>query len=130
MRLFGERLTTVDPGFGIEAAVLAATLVEALGAQQLATSGDGGMEASLAALIDRVAARIGERRVYRLAVAESDVPERGLAVVPALSPATGRSWADGPRPHRLFDPPQPRPHRLVAPLYRGTNCHGPRSPLG
>ena len=108
VRLFGDKLDTVDPGFGIESAVLAATRVEALGACQLDSHAiEGEVEPDLAVLVDRIAGRIGERRVYRLTPAESDMPERGVAVVGALAAPTGRAWADGPRPQRLFDPPRP-----------------------
>lgn len=106
-RLFGERLETIDPGFGIEAAVLAATRVEPLSLRQLEIRpADEDGEPDLGPMIDRIAGRIGEARVYRLAPVESDIPERALQVLPALAPPTGRSWDDGPRPHRLFDPPQ------------------------
>lgn len=106
--LFGERLGTVDPGFGIEAAVLVATRTEPLGARQLTLRPDeDGAEPDLGTLIDRIAGRIGARRIYRLTPVESDVPERGLRAVPALAPPAGRSWDAEPRPQRLFDPPQP-----------------------
>jgi protein ImuB len=107
-RLFGERLETIDPGFGIEAAVLAATRVEALPLRQPDTRADDeDAEPDLAPLVDRIAGRIGGRRVYRLTPVESDIPERSARLVPALAPPTGRTWDDGPRPHRIFDPPQP-----------------------
>ena len=108
VRLFGERLETIDPGFGVEAAVLAATRVEPLSLRQLEARGrEEEDEPDLASLVDRVAGRIGDGRIYRLALVESDIPERSAAAVPALSPPTGRTWDDGPRPHRLFEPPEP-----------------------
>lgn len=107
-RLFGEKLAAVDPGFGIEAAVLAATRVEPLAASQITIAlADEANDADLAVLVDRIASRIGGARVYRVVPVESDVPERALTLVPALAPPTGKSWDDGPRPYRLFDPPQP-----------------------
>jgi protein ImuB len=107
-RLFGEQLETIDPGFGIEAAVLAAIRVEQLSLRQLETrSDDEDDEVDLAPLVDRISDRIGGARVYRLTPVESDIPERSARLVPALAPPSGRSLDDGPRPHRLFDPPQP-----------------------
>jgi len=69
---------------------------------------EGRSGAEVAALVDRLQSRLGASRVYRAAPIESDVPERGVAYVPASSPPTGRLWpADLPRPARLLDPPQP-----------------------
>jgi protein ImuB len=98
-RLFGERLETIDPGFGVEAAVLAATRVEPLSLRQLETrTDDEDVDLDLAPLVDRIAGRIGDTRVYRMTPVESDIPERSARAVPALAPASGRSWDDGPRP--------------------------------
>lgn len=110
VRLFGTKLETIDPGFGVEAAVLAATQAEPLEARQVSACFSGeqnGGTADLAALVDRITARIGEGQVYRAAPAESDVPERGVTLVSPLEEATGRSWDQGPRPQRLLDPPEP-----------------------
>lgn len=107
-RLFGERLETIDPGFGIETAVLVASRVEPLSLRQLeARADDEEAEPDLAPLVDRIAGRIGSARVYRLAPVESDIPERSIKPVPALAPPTGKNWDDGPRPQRLLHPPQP-----------------------
>lgn len=110
VRLFGAKLETIDPGFGIEAAVLAATQTESLEPRQVAapfTGEQSGAEAGLAALVDRIAARIGESHIYRAAPAESDVPERGISLISPLAKATGRNWETAPRPQRLLDPPEP-----------------------
>lgn len=114
-RLLIERIDSVDPGWGIERADLAATLVETLGAKPvgrlslagtvLASDAD---TADLAQLIDILSARIGADRLYRFAPVESDVPERSVARVPALSPPAGMNWPpDWPRPGRLLTPPEP-----------------------
>lgn len=107
-RLFAERLGSIDPGFGIEAAELVARRTEPLGFRQLA-GGIGGRtdEPDLAPLIDRLAGRLGARHLYRLAPVASDLPERALRRIPALSPPVGTSWTEGPRPVRLLDPPEP-----------------------
>ena len=109
-RLFDERLQTVDPGFGIEAAVLVASKTEPLSAHQIeaqdfrsgdVTAGDMGH------LVDRLGARLGPRRVYRLQPVESHIPERSVKRVPALSPASGKTWSDAlPRPSRLLEHPE------------------------
>jgi protein ImuB len=107
IRLFRERLQTVDPGSGVEDAVLVASQVEPLQLRQLGTPFTGHETVDLAVLVDRIAGRIGAHRIYRVAPVESDMPERSVTVVPALAPLTGRSWAEGPRPQRLFEPPEP-----------------------
>ncbi|SDN70521.1 protein ImuB [Aureimonas jatrophae] len=115
LRLLAERLGTVDPGFGIETMRLAATGTEPLAERQIAT--DLGEEApgtvDLSALVDILATRVGERRVYRFAPAQSDVPERSVRRVEALAPDDGASWHDRwPRPGRLL--PRPRPIQTLA----------------
>jgi len=111
-RLFGPRLETVDPGFGVEVVTLEAQRVEALAARQgqLTNEGcDGGDD--LAALVDRLANRLGEDRVWRSAPEESHAPERAVARRPAAETtgATGAgTWDPGrPRPLRLLRPPEP-----------------------
>jgi protein ImuB len=61
----------------------------------------------LAALVDRLAARVGLAQVHRLAPVESHVPERAQAPTPALE-IPGGSWQAGlPRPVRLLASPEP-----------------------
>jgi protein ImuB len=106
-RLLKPRLETVDPGFGVEAATLAAREVEPLAARQgrLDESGEGG-DADLAPLIDRLANRLGGSRVWTAAAVESHVPELAVAHGPALGEAGG--WdPEIPRPLRLFRRPYP-----------------------
>ncbi|WP_375273707.1 DUF6504 family protein [Methylorubrum thiocyanatum] len=111
-RLLAERLPLVDPGFGIEEAVLAASRVEPLAERQIshgATHLVAGPQApDLAALVDTLLVRLGAARVYRLAPVESDLPERAVRRVPALAAPLGAVWpADLPRPARLLAPPEP-----------------------
>ncbi len=103
-RLLGERLETVDPGLGVEAMRLVVSLAERMEGEQ------GALEAEearpdIAPLVDRLANRLGPRRVYRVAPVESDVPERSVRRIPAMAPATGKSWPEAwPRPARVFVP--------------------------
>lgn len=108
-RLLAMKLETIDPGCGVEAMTLIASLAEPLVPVQLA-SAVGGVAAGahLAELVDRLGNRLGPGRVYRLAPVESDIPERALRRLPALAPATGATWpAALPRPARLLMPPEP-----------------------
>ena len=62
----------------------------------------------LAVLVDRLAARVGPRRLYRAAPVESRVPERSTRRAAPLAPAAGVSWPEGlDRPTFLIDPPEP-----------------------
>ncbi|AWM86995.1 DNA polymerase Y family protein [Microvirga sp. 17 mud 1-3] len=109
-RLFEERLQAVDPGFGIEEVVLIASKVEPLAetqAEAQGIAGDMAAEADLGRLVDRLGARVGLKKVYRLAPVESLVPERMARRIPALTPPTGSGWPPAlPRPARLLDPPE------------------------
>lgn len=108
VRLFGEQLGTIDPGFGVEAASLAATRTEPFTGRQLALRDtEATPDADLGPLVDRIANRIGPRRLYRVAPVESDLPERAERRVGALSPPSEASWHDGPRPALVFGPPEP-----------------------
>ncbi|MBW4093643.1 MAG: DNA polymerase Y family protein [Proteobacteria bacterium] len=109
-RLLDEQLERVDPGLGIEAMRLAVPLVEPLSF----TQPRGGFligqktETDLSVLVDRLINRLGDRRVYRVAPVESDVPERSVRRIGPLSPAADATWPPTlPRPTRLLKPPQP-----------------------
>lgn len=108
-RLFGERLGTVDPGFGIEEAWLAASRTERLSARQVAAfraAGEPDPEA-MGELVDRLALRLGPGRLFRAAPVESEWPERSVARIAPLAPGSGLTWPpDLPRPGRLVDPPE------------------------
>ena len=108
-KLLTEKLPTVDPGFGIEAATLTAWRVGDLQPVQLATNGRAASaERDLGELVDRLVNRLGSRNVFKIKAVASDIPER--AAVPANPMQTGlqQSWPGNlPRPMRLFSPPEP-----------------------
>jgi protein ImuB len=116
-RLLRERFEQVDPGEGVEAMRLIATIAEPLPFAQIQALPEGGTTNTqdLAALLDRLINRFGADRVYRVEPVESDVPERTVRCVPASEPPSGKSWpVTLPRPTRLFSPPQPV--MVIAPL--------------
>ncbi len=107
-RLLGDKVEKIDPGFGIEIMELAATLAEPLDAKQRISSLVDEQEADVSGLVDLLANRIGEQRIYRASPLQSDVPERSVALIPPLSPDVEESWPlDWPRPARLFAKPEP-----------------------
>ena len=112
LRLLSGRIETIDPGFGIEAMRLVAGRCEPLGPQPIAGILTGEAPApDLAPLIDRLAARLGARRLFRIGGVESDVPERSVRRLGPLAPAS--SWPSWPRPVRLLSPPE-RVENVVA----------------
>ncbi len=109
-RLLTERLSWIDPGFGIEEMTLTVSRTEPLAERQItgAVLGEGPAIADLAALIDTLRLRLGSERVYRLSPVESDLPERAVRRVAPLSAPSGALWpCDLPRPARLLDAPEP-----------------------
>ncbi|HSA82162.1 MAG TPA: DNA polymerase Y family protein, partial [Geminicoccaceae bacterium] len=113
-RLFAEKLAQIDPGFGIERAILAADVVEPLLPEPLAWrsmgAGDLDQARDLAPLVDRLSNRLGETAVCRLAPVASHLPERAQRRVPAFDQSTPAAFS--PRP--LHGPAPSRPLRLLA----------------
>lgn len=110
-RLLCEKLDTVDPGLGVESMRLLVALAEPLGWTQASAEAHGAhvvAEGGVAELIDRLAGRLGESRVFRVAPVQSRIPDRSVKRIPPLAPERGESWpARLPRPPRVLDPPQP-----------------------
>ncbi|SHO67262.1 protein ImuB [Pseudoxanthobacter soli DSM 19599] len=107
-RLLCDRIETIAPGFGIEAMTLAVPMAEPLANRQAAASFSGEAAADISDLVDTLANRVGEHRLYRAAPVASDLPERSVGRVPPLAPETGATWTDPwPRPTRLLARPEP-----------------------
>jgi protein ImuB len=108
LRMLARKVEDIDPGFGIDAMRLVAVRTEPLGATALPTDLAAPEPApDLALLVDLIAGRIGAKRVYRLSMVESDVPERSVRKLSPLDRPI--PWPDAwPRPPRLL----PRPERI------------------
>ncbi len=105
-QLIWAKIEKIEPGFGIERLRLVAARTEPLGPQPIAGALAGDRPApDIALLIDRLAVRLGARRLYRLSALESDLPERSVRRAAPLGEAA--SWPDWPRPVRLLSPPEP-----------------------
>ncbi len=121
-RLFAEKLERIDPGFGIERAILAAEAVEPLLPQPLAWramgAGDLDQARDLAPLVDRQSNRLGSEAVVRLVPRASHIPERAQRKTAPFSIARSQpapALAEAPaRPLRLLA--WPEPIEAVAPL--------------
>lgn len=107
-RLLCEKIETIEPGFGIEIMTLAATLAEPLERKQVVNALVEEASADVSGLVDILANRVGERAVYRMAPVASDVPERSVRRVVALTEETTAVWpSHWPRPVRLLPRPEP-----------------------
>ena len=119
-RLFRERLEALndplDPGFGFDLIRLSASRTEIVVQQQRDLDANVHDNDELSALIDRIAARIGGRRVVVHLPQDTHIPERSALAVPAqhsLAAATQAAWparteSEPPlRPLRLFEMPEP-----------------------
>jgi protein ImuB len=112
-RLLTDKIETIDPGFGIELMRLAATATEPLRAKQMISSLTEAPEPDVSDVIDILANRVGEDRLYRFAPVQSDVPERSVQRIAPMAPDTGEGWpGHWPRPSRLL--PRPEPIETVA----------------
>ena len=119
-RLFRERLDALndplDPGFGFDLVRLSASRTEIVVQQQRDLDANVHDNDELAALIDRIAARIGGRRVVVHLPQDTHIPERAVMAAPAqhhLATAVQAAWparveSEPPlRPLRLFEKPEP-----------------------
>ena len=111
-KLLAAKVETIAPGFGIERLHLVAARVEPLGPRPIEGELAGGKPApDLALLIDRLAVRLGARRIHRLTALESDLPERSVGRAGPFGPT--ETWPSWPRPVRLLSPPEPLDHVMA-----------------
>src|SRR3954454_14105683 len=118
-RLFRERLDAfrdpLDPGFGFDLIRLSASLTETVVQQQRDLDANVHDNDELAALVDRIAARLGGKRVLVHLPQDTHIPERAVLAVTAqyhLAAAAHAVWlsrveGEPPlRPLRLFERPE------------------------
>jgi protein ImuB len=120
--LFIERLAAlgdaIDPGFGFDLARLSVHAAEPLTPMQTGFGGDA-RETAVDDLVDRLAARLGPRRIGRLLAQDTHIPELASLTLPAQSHRTMEDAGWGafrtfresvelaPRPLRLLATPEP-----------------------
>ncbi len=109
LRLFKHRLEQIDPGEGIDTLVLCADNVQKLDPQQINLDGTHHRKGEeVAALIDRLANRLGKANIYRSRPRSSHIPERAQTSVVATARV---NWPRGSeacsRPFRLLARPEP-----------------------
>lgn len=137
MRLFDERIDALndplDPGFGYDQVMLAIAASEPLHADQHDFSGSATKAwEELAALLARLATRLGPERVTRWQAMESHVPERVFtdAAVLRSSPNGGRGPAKRMEGHRSRFLPSEGWENLHMPLHHRTLSGAPPSRSG
>ncbi len=117
-KLFVERLAALgdelDPGFGFDLARLSVLAAEPLPPEQVGL-GNEENAADLDGLVDRLAARLGSRRIGRLVAQYSHIPELAAVAVAAQAAAVNADtgWAAFRRFRAAVDL-SPRPLRLLA----------------
>lgn len=107
--LFARGVDGLDAGYGIDALRLEVTQVEPLAARQLGAAHVAADR--LDNLITRIGTRIGLDNIQRFLPADSHIPERSFALIPAARQQGGAGAGTGwrsprPRPILLF-PPEP-----------------------
>jgi len=104
-KLFKDRTEKIEPGFGIERLTLVAVSAEPLVEEQKASSLVVQETTDMTPLIDIFGNR--GQRVYRVAPFASDVPERSVQRISAVTEDGAESWiGHWRRPVRLFDRPE------------------------
>ncbi len=106
-RLLCDKIETVDPGLGVEVMVLSAPVVQPLDWSSRPGDLTAPAERDVADLVDQLTNRLGRSRLYRLAPAQSDVPERSIRKLAPTAPPVAETWARRwPRPSRLLARPE------------------------
>jgi protein ImuB len=105
VRLMSGKLEGIDPGFGFDLLTLEALAVEPLALHQDHLGGARDAGRDVAALLDRLTAKLGPAKVTWSAWCESHVPERVEGRIAALAgDATAAPVVLKERPLRLLDP--------------------------
>lgn len=113
IRLFTEKLETIDPGFGIEKLALHAERTAPIGKKQKTLEGNSNdvtdQDERFNQLIDRLANHLGPDTVTVTVPFESHIPERAAGRAAPGDPS--KAWADmpplPPRPSCLLLRPEP-----------------------
>ena len=143
-KLLCDKIEKIDPGFGIERMVLAATHTGLLLPHQIHAAYGEPTPVDVEDLWDTLHNRFGETsRLYRTAPSASDIPERAVRRLPTHSSDMGASRnARFRRPFRLLRPPEPMQTMALLPdhppvsfqwrgsRYRVTAADGPERVRG
>jgi protein ImuB len=110
MKLFAEKIGSIQPDLGIELFILDAPIVEDAAPRQgsLWQSPGGLRDPQLAELLDRVANKFGQKVIERYLPADHHLPEHALQPAANLTDQPASPWpADLSRPFYLLPTPEP-----------------------
>ncbi len=110
LKLFENKLASIEPALGIELFVLEATIVEDHHhTQEKMWADTGGLDdVRLAELIDTLAGRVGIQSIHRYVADEHHWPERSFKEVKSLEEKPATPWrTEKPRPLHLLKIPEP-----------------------
>lgn len=116
-KLFELKLSTIEPGWGIELFLLEATSVEEHQPKQekLWTQSREAEEQHIGELVDRIAGKMGLNSIHRYAPAEHHWPERSFTLIKSLEEKLTASWPEHKlRPLQLL--PTPARIEVTAPI--------------
>ncbi|HET9745182.1 MAG TPA: DNA polymerase Y family protein [Chitinophagaceae bacterium] len=116
-RLFELKISSVEPGLGIELFILEATKVEDhLSSQETIWKSSGGLQDErISELLDRLSTRIGVDSIRRYLPAEHYWPERSVKAALSLDEEATTTWkVERPRPLQLLS--RPEPIEVMAPV--------------
>lgn len=109
-KLFEDKISTIEPGLGIELFILEAPVVEALAPVQekLFENNSGMNDRYLAELLDRIGGKVGVEHIHRYVPDEHYWPERSYKLAATLNEKLQTGWkVEQPRPLQLLRKPQP-----------------------
>jgi len=108
-KLFEDKISTIEPGLGIELFMIDALKSEKCSIQQerLWETTHGLEDPGLSELMDRMANRFGYSPIRRFLPAEHYLPEKSFKLSESLNETTSAPWMiDRPRPLHLLSIPQ------------------------
>jgi protein ImuB len=116
-RLFALKISSIEPGLGIELFVLdAPRFDELLPVQEKFWDASAGLQDErISELIDRLAGRVGTKAIRRYLPAEHHWPERSFRPALSVSESVSLAWPDSNRrPIQLLS--EPEPIEVTAPI--------------
>ena len=110
LKLFEDKISTIEPGLGIELFILETPVVEDLApVQEKLFENNAGMnDRHLGELLDRIGGKVGAEHIHRYVPDQHYWPERSYKLAVTLDEKLQTGWkVEQPRPLQLLRKPQP-----------------------